>query len=101
MYLNLINLQFTILSSSILFENNNAQGPPGLSPCPGSTSGTLCCDTLQVTCVTKSNDCACSDQMGGVGTCICTSSPNPRQGWLCKKDSNGDSVCIKKILFRT
>ena len=41
---------------------------------------------------TRSTDCACSDQTGGVGTCSCTTSPNTRQGWLCKKDTNGDSV---------
>ena len=94
MNLNLIII--TILSFSILFDNNNAQGPlpTGLSPCPGSTSGTPCCDTLQVGCATKSNDCSCSDQTGGVGTCNCTTSPNTRQGWLCIKDANGDSVNI-------
>ncbi len=49
-----------------------------------------CCD--QTNSATSSNDCACSDQTGGVGICICKTSPNIRQRWLCKKDSNGDSV---------
>ncbi len=58
-----------------------------------------CCDSLNPN--TTSNDCVCSDQTGGVGACNCSSSPNTRQGWLCKKDANGDSVSIgnKKYQF--
>ena len=50
----------------------------------------LCCDKLNPS--ANSTDCKCSDQSGGVGTCICSSFPNTRQGWLCIKNSNGDSV---------
>ena len=53
-----------------------------------------CCDELNNN--TLSNECTCSDQTGGVGTCNCSSSPNTRQGWLCKNDANGDSVNINK-----
>ena len=62
-----------------------------------------CCDN------TQSSDCTCSDQIGGIGTCNCNNSSNTRQGWLCKNDSNGDSVCninlnlnkLTFILFKT
>ena len=54
-----------------------------------------CCDELNSK--TVPNDCTCSDQTGGVGKCSCRNSPNTRQGWLCKKDANGDSVNIKGI----
>jgi hypothetical protein len=53
-------------------------------------AGFFCCDSLNNK--TSSKDCACSNLAGGVGTCSCSSSPNTRQGWLCKKDANGDSV---------
>ena len=58
-----------------------------------------CCDQLNN--ATVNTDCTCSDQMGGIGTCICTNLPNTRSSWLCKKDSNGDSVNIifNKVLF--
>ena len=49
-----------------------------------------CCDVLNNK--SKSDNCKCSDQTGGVGTCICTTLPNTRSTWLCKKDANGDSV---------
>ena len=52
-----------------------------------------CCDVLNSN--TVPNDCTCSDQTGGVGTCSCRRLPNTRHGWLCKKDANGDSVNIK------
>ena len=49
-----------------------------------------CCDQLNN--ATVNTDCTCSDQMGGIGTCICTNLPNTRSSWLCKKDSNGDML---------
>ncbi len=59
----------------------------------GSTCAYICCDALQSKTV-LSTDCRCSDQTGGVGTCICTTLPNTRSTWLCKKDAAGDSVNI-------
>ncbi len=58
-----------------------------------STNTHSCCDSLNSK--SDSKDCYCSDQTGGVGTCICTTLPNTRSSWLCKMDANGDSVCIK------
>ena len=57
----------------------------------GPTSAYLCCDALNSKTL-LSTDYKCSDQTGGVGTCICTTLPNTRSTWLCKKDANGDSV---------
>ena len=55
----------------------------------------LCCDQLNSN--TRNTDCTCSDQTGGIGTCLCSTLPNTRQGWLCIKNSNGDSVNISKF----
>ena len=63
-----------------------------------STNAHSCCDLLS----TKGDgDCKCSDQTGGVGTCICNTLPSTRSSWLCKKDANGDSVNykVKKVFY--
>ena len=59
--------------------------------------GYPCCDALNPS--AQNADCSCSDQTGGIGTCSCKTSPNTRQGWLCKKDAYGDSVNITVVLF--
>ena len=95
---NKINVQLILIIDLYiaLFVSFCAGPSPPLPPCSGSKSGGYnCCDQLQVNCSPQSNDCTCSDQTGGVGTCSCSSTPNSRQGWLCIKNSNGDSVNIE------
>ena len=52
-----------------------------------SVNSYKCCDQ------SKSTDCECSNQTGGVGVCMCSHKSNIRQNWLCVSDTTyGDSV---------
>ena len=78
-------------SSSVNAQNST--NPPNPTNIP-NTPNDQCCDSSNPN--TKSSDCVCSDQTGGVGICICSSLPNTRQGWFCiKNDTNGDSVSVE------
>ena len=69
----------------------------GFSDCD-PPSGYTCCDQLNPSHNIQSTDCKCSNQTGGIGSCLCTTSPNTRQGWLCNT-VYGDSVNINLLVL--